>query len=401
MLRRHFVVGALGTAGSVAGLRHSLAQGSQPGGSAPSAANRGAKPLPGYADWKNPDAVIVHTGNTIETRREAIGTSGITSTDSLFVRNNLPPPDASVVDDPDAWTVSIEGVGRARSVRLGDLKRLGTETVAAVLQCSGNGRGFFAHDASGTQWRTGAAGNVLWSGVPLRAVREAYGDVPSGRRFLTATGGETLPANVDPKSVIVERSIPIEAADTAILAWEMNGQPIPLAHGGPLRLVVPGFFGVNNIKYVKRLAFTETETDAAIQRTGYRLRPVDQRGAPDQPSMWAMPVKSWITHPLRDASSGQVQIHGVAFGGTDPLQRVEVSIDGGRNWREARLLGPDMGRYAWRPFVLAADLSNGNHSIASRATNGAGQVQPEDFPPNERGYGHNGWRAHAVEVTVS
>jgi sulfite oxidase len=96
-----------------------------------------------------------------------------------------------------------------------------------------------------------------------------------------------------------------------------------------------------------------------------------------------------------------VQIYGVAFGGKNAVKGVEVSIDGGKSWRPAQFVGPDLGRFAWRTFVLAADLRPGSYTIASRATDTAGNAQPEEFEPNERAYGHNGWRAHAVGVTVA
>ncbi|WP_372620706.1 sulfite oxidase [Falsiroseomonas sp.] len=386
--RRHFILGAAG-AGTLAGL----------GGRATGAAE-GATRLPDYVSWKDPETLIVHSPRTLEMKRDAFGSSGVTPADQLYIRNNLPAPDARIVQDRDAWEVSFEGVRNPRSMTLGELRQLGVESVAAVLQCSGNGRAFFDHQASGTQWTVGAAGNLFWSGVPLRRVAEALGGVADGRRFITARGGEALPDGIDPNTVMVERSVPLAALDRALLAWEMNGSPVPLAHGGPLRLVLPGYYGINNVKYVKRLAFTEQESEAAIQRTGYRVRPVGQRGAPDQPSMWEMAVKSWVTHPLRETENGPVQILGVAFGGDKALRRVEVSTDGGTNWREARLLGPDLGRFAWRPFALQAELPAGSHLVASRATDAEGNTQPETFPPNERGYAHNGWRDHAVEVTV-
>lgn len=391
MPRRHLFIGAGGTAAALAGA------------AAPARAQSGSgsgSALPGYAAWKDADDVIVHTPRTIETKRSAFGSSGITPASDLYVRNNLPPPDESVLRDRDAWEVSVEGVRNPGSMTLGRLRELDVESVAAVLQCSGNGRAFFDHDTSGTQWSVGAAGNLFWSGVPLRAVVDAMGGMAEGRRFITATGGETLPQGVDPKTVMVERSVPVAALDRALLAWEMNGEPVPLAHGGPLRLVLPGYYGINNVKYVKRIAFTDQESEASIQRTSYRVRPVGVRGAPSQPSMWEMAVKSWVTQPLRETDRGPVQILGVAFGGNQALRRVEVSTDGGKNWKEARLLGPDLGRFAWRPFALAADLTPGSHVVASRATDAEGNTQPENMEPNERGYAHNGWRDHAVEITV-
>lgn len=392
--RRQFMVVGVGAAGV-------LATGPEVGLGSRALAQAANKPLPDYVAWKNPGAMIVHSASTLETRRDYFGTSGITPVDELYVRNNLPAPGSDYVADRDGWTISIEGVKNPRTLKLAELKALGVESVATVLQCSGNGRGFFSHKASGAPWTVGAAGNVFWSGVPLAAVVSACGGVADGARFITGTGGEKLPDGIDPKTVMVERSVPIAALEQSMLAWEMNGSPLTLAHGGPLRLVIPGYYGINNVKYIKRLAFTEAESDANIQRTGYRVRPVGEKGAPGQPSMWEMPVKSWITHPIRERAGGPVLIYGVAFGGAQALKGVEVSIDAGKSWQPARLIGPDLGQYAWRVFVLPADLKPGSYTIASRATDAKGGVQPEDFEPNERAYGHNGWRAHAVSVTVA
>jgi DMSO/TMAO reductase YedYZ molybdopterin-dependent catalytic subunit len=389
--RRHFLVGAAGTVSAAA-----VGAG---GVSAPALAQDGT--LPAYVDWKEPDALIVHSDLTLETERGFIGTGVITPNDFVFIRNNLTPPSEEVVADRDAWEVSFEGVNDARSMRVGELKRLGIDTVATVLQCSGNGRGLFDHEASGAPWRTGAAGCVVWSGVPVRAIAEELGCVADGANFMTSTGGEVIPEGLEAKEVIVERSVPLATMENAILAWEMNGQPISLAHGGPLRVIVPGYYGVNNVKYVKKVAFTENETDANIQASGYRVRPVGESGAPDQPSMWEMKVKSWVTHPLMDTETGRVQIHGVAFGGTNPVEKVEVSIDGGETWQDAQLVGPDLGRFAWRVFVLPAELEAGTYTITSRATDSEGNVQEQSTEPNHRAYDYSGWDRLAVEVTVA
>jgi len=223
-------------------------------------------------------------------------------------------------------------------------------------------------------------------------------------KYLTATGGEVLPSGVDPTSTVVERSIPIEKGlDDVLLAWEMNGQPIPITHGGPLRMVVPGYFGCNQIKYVKAIAFTESQSEAKIQKKGYRFRPLGEGGNPSQPSMWRMPVKSWVNGPGADDTpvlNGSIHFHGVAFSGERGIKTVEVSMDRGETWLPAELYGPDMGPNAWRTFRFAADLAPGNHHIVSRATDTKGDVQPPIRNENERGYGYNGWTEAGLDVRV-
>lgn len=363
-----------------------------------------AKALPKYAEWKYIDSLIIHSSNTMETQRAAFGTSVITPTDILFVRNNLTPPDESITYDPDAWELSLQGVNSPRKISVGEMKRIGVETVASVLQCSGNGRGFFKHKTSGSQWKVGASGCVIWSGIPVAMLVKEMGGVAGGMKFMTGTGGEKIPAGVDPKTVMVERSVPLKALETAILAWEINGEPLPLAHGGPLRLVIPGYYGVNNVKYLSQLGFTEKETTANIQTSGYRIRDIGKKGEASQPSMWEMNVKSWINHPGSDGKSvgaGMVQVNGVAFAGVNPVTRVEVSINGGKDWQEAKFVGPDLGPYAWRQFVLPVKLGSGKYKLVSRATDAKGNTQPAERLENHRGYGHNGWQDHGIQLTVA
>lgn len=395
--RRQLFVGAAAAAGLVGLPRSALAQ-------AVSGTVAPATPLPPYASWKDPGALIVHTSNTLETRRSAFGTSVITPLRNLYVRNNLPPPDASIVADPDAWQLAIDGVSKACTLSVRELKGLGLETTATVLQCSGNGRAYFPSKPSGTPWQVGAAGCVIWSGVPVRAVVEALGGIQAGAVFMTGTGGERLPDGIDPKTVMVERSVPLTAMADALLAWEMNGLPISLAHGGPLRLIVPGYSGINNIKYIKRLAFTAQESDAAIQKTGYRMSPPGEKGKPSQPSVWEMPLKSWINSPASEqgaVAAGLVLIKGVAFGGMNAVKAVEVSIDGGNTWTGAQLTGPDLGRYAWRQFVLPVKLKRGTYTIASVVVDVAGNRQPESRIDNTSGYNNNSWRDHALTISVT
>lgn len=359
------------------------------------------KKLPDFVKTKDLNGLIVHSDKTFETKRAMLGAGGITPNNLLFIRNNLSTPDESVVANRDAWEVSIEGVRNQRKMTIAELKTLGIESVAAVLQCSGNGRGYFTNKPSGTPWTVGAAGCVIWTGVPLKAVVEALGGPSDGAKFVTGTGGEKLPAGIDPKTIVVERSVPIEALEHSLLAWEMNGEPLPLVHGGPLRLVHPGYYGINNIKWVKTVSLTPTETEAKIHKTSYRLTPVGAKSQPSEPSMWDMPVKSFVTSPADTGKAGKLQITGIAFGGAKPLARIEVSTDGGKSWKEARLIGPDLGTFAWRGFALQTELAAGTYEIVSRATDAGSATQPESFPANEGGYAHNGWRDPAVKVVIS
>ena len=362
------------------------------------------KPLPEFAKWKDADDLIVHSANTIETRRAAIGNGGITPLDKLFIRNNVAPPSADIMTDPDAWTVEVKGVKNPRSFTVGELKSLGIASVAMVLQCSGNGRAFFPHDPSGTQWTTGAAGCVVFTGIPIKELLKAVGGADADAKFITGTGGEAIPAGIDANTIMVERSVPIDVMDEAMLAWEINGEPLPLAHGGPLRLVVPGYTGVNSVKYVKQLACTPEMSQARIQQSSYRYSPVGEKSAPDHEVVWTMPPKSWITAPASDSQglkAGRTMVTGVAMGGTSAPAKVEVSLDGGKQWHEAAFIGPDLGKYAWRTFALIAELPAGEHELVSRVTNAAGDTQPEERLENNRGYNNNSWRDHGVKVTAA
>ena len=374
-------------------------------GGADSAAAKAVKGLPDYASWKDADSMIVHSANTIELKRTAFGNSVITPTDRLFVRNNVAPPtDEKMISDPDSWTLEVSGVGKPRSFTVAELKNLGLASVPMVLQCSGNGRAWFPHKPSGTQWTVGAAGCVIFTGVPVKALLEAVGGIADGMVYMTSTGGEPIPEGLDANTIKVERSVPLSAVEDAILAWEVNGEALPLAHGGPLRMIVPGYTGVNSIKYIKHLAFTKEQSAAKIQQSSYRMSPVGGKPSPSEPSIWELPVKSWITSPAdpdAKVKAGKVLISGVALGGMTAAKTIEVSVNGGKDWQKAEFVGPDLGKYAWREFVFAADLAAGSHQLACRATNEAGDTQPEERIENNRGYINNSWRDHMVTVNVA
>ena len=359
-------------------------------------------PLPANLAWKDAESLIVHNPQAVETRREVLGRRQITPTRCLFVRNNALPPPQRLVAQGGQWPVAFAGVAQPDAYTLAELQAMPTRTVATVLQCAENGRGLQARPAIGTPWQTGGAGCVIWTGVPLTTVVHELGGVAPGSRFLTATGADSLPDGIPSDFTRVERSVPLSAFEHALLAWTLNGEPIPLAHGGPLRLVLPGYAGINYIKYVRRIAFTSEESSAHIQTADFR---VPLRAGEPRLSIaaWRLPVKSWITTPVDNDSVGRadaLKIQGVAMGGTSAVTRVEVSADGGNTWHPAQITGTDFGPFAWRLFEISLPLAAGPIALASRATNAAGQQQPE-FTTDNTGYFVNGWREHQITLNLA
>ncbi len=349
------------------------------------------------ADEVDGSALVVHDPVTpeAEPRPGSLTADPVTPARRLFIRNNLVPP---AVRDGDRWTVAVEGVVAPRTFTVAELATgFPATTMPAVLQCAGNGRRFLDEPA-GTPWATGAAGGVEGTGVRLADVVAACGGPRPGLAFLTATGGDPT----DNPAERVERSIPAaKALADCLLAVQMNGEPLGLAHGAPVRFVVPGYYAVNSVKYVVRLAFTAAESDAAIMATRYRVTSPGETSSPDDESCWAMNVKSWVVEPGagQRLPPGPVHVEGVAFAGERTVAGVEVSGDAGRTWTPARL-DADRGPAAWRRFTARLDLAAGRHVLVSRATDEAGDRQPERSEPNVDGYRNNGWAEPAVSVDV-
>ncbi|MCH2187084.1 molybdopterin-dependent oxidoreductase [Myxococcota bacterium] len=394
--RRSFVLGALSAGGALA-LGGSLAQGS------PSTDSQDANTLPGGLD---PALFTLHSRVplTLETLRSSFGMGVVTPVSRFFVRNNLPMPSEQIVAEPDTWSLEVEGVRSPGRLTVAELKTLGVATISTVIQCSGNGRAFFEHGPSGSPWQVGASGCAIWTGLPVRQLIDALGGPIAKGQFLTGTGGENLPKGIDPLDLMVERSIPLEKGlMDCLLAWEMNGEPLPLTHGGPLRLIVPGYYGCNQIKYIRKLACTEQESPAKIQQTGYRMRPVGQKASPTQPSLWRMPVSSWLQGPNGEdepLAPGRVIFHGVAFSGERRIARIEFSQDDGQSWSEADWIGPEIGSGSWQQFTVSLELPAGRHRLVTRATDSEGDTQPAKRVENERGYGNTAWTDLALSVVV-
>jgi DMSO/TMAO reductase YedYZ molybdopterin-dependent catalytic subunit len=301
-----------------------------------------------------------------------------TRNDLFFVRGHHAPP----ADVSTPWTLIIDGdVARPITLQLEDVRRMRAERRPATIECAGNGRGRFELPAtSGVQWGLGAVSTATWTGVPLAALLERAGVQPSALHFwMEAADRSPLPAA--PKFL---RSIPRDAAlADALVAYEMNGQPVPFLHGGPLRLVMPRWFGMASTKWLTHVHARPTESDNHFMVRGYRYA--------DGSAVDLMRVKSLITAP-RDGEkvpARTARVSGVAWTGSGTIAKVEISSDDGRTWQEARCTSePRPG--AWR--LWEADVtfpSAGEQRVRARATDTAGETQPDRATPNPAGYGNN------------
>ena len=342
---------------------------------------------------KNPAAFLPHVVDPPQLEPLHPAAAGLTAVDDFFVRCNLPLPVSVAADE---WRVDVVGTARDQALSVRQLRALLPAAEATVvLQCAGNGRRHLATPVPGSQWANGAAGCAWFRGVRVADLAQALGGVDRDARYLTATGGDVAPS----RDARVERSVPVsKGLADCLLAFEMNGEPLTMVHGAPVRLIVPGYFAVNSVKHVAGLAFTRSESDAAIMRSRYRLAPPGTAGEPSQPTCWAMPVKSWITAPQPGpVRTGELDVAGVAFAGEAPVAQVEVSADGGHTWACAQL-DEDRGAAAWRLFHHRLDAGPGRLVLVSRATDSNGRVQPERSPSNAGGYAVNGWAEPAVTV---
>jgi DMSO/TMAO reductase YedYZ molybdopterin-dependent catalytic subunit len=335
--------------------------------------------------------------------------AAITPVESFFVRNNGWLPD-EYKGDRGAWSFSIDGeVERPAAWTLAKLReKFATVNVTAVLECAGYGREGYDPPTDGVPWGRGPVGCARWTGVRLAEVLRACGVKPSA----VYTGHHSGDMQTDGSGrAAISRGIPIEKAmaPETLLAFEMNGEPLSFLHGGPLRIVVPGFPGSAWQKWLSRLELRDREHDGEKMRgTDYRLPVVPVRpGAPLDETKFAvitdMPVNSLITAPMQNfthATNGALQIRGFAWSGHVPLASVAVSADGGNEWQAAHL-EDEVERFAWRRFRATFEIAGtGPVELMARTTDIAGRAQPLDSAPwNPRGYGNNA--VHRVRGTVA
>ncbi len=325
----------------------------------------------------------------------------LTPADRLFVRNHGDPP-ALGDADPRTWRIDLGGlVDRAGPIAVGDLDKFDRVTLTALLQCSGNGRAYYRPAVPGDPWERGAVGNGEWSGVRLRDLLRQAG-LRDDARHVHLRGADEPTKPGDPPWV---RSLPIDRAlapDT-LVATHLNGEPLPHAHGGPVRLVVPGWSGNHWMKWLTAIRPESDPATGEFMDRAYRMptAPVDPGAAVDPATMTVLttyPVKSLITNPLPGARpvAGVLEVAGWSWSGAGPITKVELSLDGGP-WLPAELVGPDTPP-SWRRWQLSTPLSAGPHALRCRATDSTGAVQPERSPWNPKGYLWNGYDEVTLEA---
>ncbi|MFL5799957.1 MAG: sulfite oxidase [Actinomycetota bacterium] len=304
--------------------------------------------------------------------------------------------------DPDAWRLEVVGaVGRPLSLPLRDLRTMPSASRAVTLECAGNGRALVEPRAVSQPWGLEAVGTAVWTGVSLRDVLSQA--VPLGGAVEVVFEG--MDRGIDGGlEQNYARSLPIEEAlhEDVLLAWNMNGAPLPPQHGFPLRLVVPGWYGMASVKWLRSITVADAPFLGDQMTRAYRIRArEDEAGTPvtriNPRSLMEPPgIPDFLTRE-RFLSPGRCTLRGRAWSGWGPIDRVEVSADGGRTWADAEL-GGARGAAAWRSWTFEWDATPGRYELCCRATDEAGTTQPLEASWNIGGYTNNA--VQRVSVTV-
>jgi sulfite oxidase len=340
--------------------------------------------------------LIVHGDSPFnaESSLAALAEGDLTATDAFYVRDHGAVP----AIDPLAWRLRVHGlVERELLLSFSTLREgLPERELVATLQCAGNRRaGLLAiRDIPGeAPWGPGATGTATWTGVALADV------LALARPRAEAAHVGFVGADMCPEAEPVQPfagSIPLDKAcrPEVLLAWGMNGRPLPPVHGAPVRVVVPGYIGARSVKWLESIELRAQPWDGYFQHVVYRLLPEDGTPGPGAGMpLGLVALNADVLSPVNGETlaAGPVEVRGYAFaGGERHVARVDVSLDGGAHWSQAELLA-DLGRWAWRHWRITLDLAPGEHEILVRAWDSSAATQPEDEAGlwNPKGYVNN------------
>lgn len=305
--------------------------------------------------------------------------------------------------DEQTWRLELDGlVDRPLTLTLEEFRARPARTLAVTLECAGNGRALLSPRAPNQPWLMEAVGTAEWTGTPLAPLLEEAGLKPTGSEVVFTGLDRGVQGDVEHAYA---RSLPLAEAqrDEVLLAYEINGQPLPPQHGFPLRLIIPGWYGMSHVKWLRSITVVDEAFQGWQQAVAYRMRAsLDDAGMPVTrilPRALMVPpgIPDFLTRK-RFLGPGRCVLEGRAWSGWAPIERVEVSVDGGRSWVEAALDEP-VSEFAWRGWSMRWDASPGECELACRATDAAGHTQPTTAAWNLDGYCNNA--VQRVHVTVA
>lgn len=306
--------------------------------------------------------------------------------------------------DPGAWRLEVDGlVGRPLSLSLEDVRARPAVEIAVTMECAGNGRARIEPHVVSQPWLLEAVGTARWRGTPLGPLLVEAG-VGEGAVEVLFTGLDRGVEGEEEQSYA--RSLPLAEAlrDDVLLAYEINGVPLPPQHGFPVRLLVPGWYGMTSVKWLARITILDEQFAGYQQQHSYRLR---QEEYEDGEPLSRMHVRALMVPPglpeflsrARFVPAGPCVLQGRAWSGKAEIEGVDVSTDGGETWAEAELAAGSLGRWAWRGWRFVWQATPGEYELCCRARDTAGNVQPADPLWNLGGYANNAVQRVAVTVT--
>jgi DMSO/TMAO reductase YedYZ molybdopterin-dependent catalytic subunit len=313
----------------------------------------------------------------------------------FYVRNhyNIPLIDAA------SWRLVVGGlVERPLSLSLKDLHNMPSQNMVVTLECAGNGRARLEPRVDGEQWQLGAVSTAEWTGVPLAEVLDRAG-LQHGAVEIAFRGADSGFLDGEGERSRFERSLGVDDAHggEALLAYAMNGEPLPVQHGFPLRLVMPTWYAVASVKWLTEVEVLDRPFMGHWQSDKYHFE-WERDGRIEREPVRLQRVRALITEPLdgTNVGAGELAIRGVAWSGAAPIERVELSLGGG-DWQPARLLG-ERSRHSWRWWELLTYVDRGATTIRARATDLAGRTQPDEPDWNRLGYGNNAIQAIRISA---